>query len=52
MKRVLFFLLAFVMLPFYPLLVRMKRMGDKVQIGEKVVVIVRGEKGNKRVITN
>ncbi len=52
MKRVVFFLLAFIMLPFYPLLVRMKKMGDKVQLGEKVVVVIRGKKGNKRVITN
>lgn len=45
--RVLHFILGLFLLPFYPLLKRRALMAEKIQIGEKVVVIK--EKQGKKI---
>lgn len=50
MRKFLLYILAFFLFPFYPLLKRIKRFGEKVQIGEKVVIVSINERGKKRVI--
>lgn len=51
MKRIILFILAFFLLPLYPFLKRIQKMGDKIQIGEKIVVVTRNQ-GKKRILTN
>ncbi len=46
MKRFLLLILAFFLLPFYPILKAIQKMGDKLQLCEKVVVVTRNQ--NKR----
>jgi uncharacterized OB-fold protein len=43
------FILGLIMFPFYPLLKRVKNKADKVQIGEKVVVVTESQ-GKKKII--
>jgi hypothetical protein len=47
MKKIFLYILAFLLLPFYPLLRRIKKMGDKLQIGERVVVVTMNPKQRK-----
>jgi hypothetical protein len=51
MKRIFLFILAFFLLPFYPILRRIKKMGDKLQIGERIIVITQTGKNRKVSIT-
>ncbi len=49
MKRILLLILAFFLLPFYPLLKRLMRMGDKIHIGERIVVVTRNH-GKRKIL--
>jgi len=52
MKRFLMFLFALILLPFYPLLrLIARKVGDKMHFCEKVVVVMRNDRGRKIQIT-
>ena len=46
MKRIFLYILAFFLLPFYPILKGIRKMGEKLQLSEKIVVVTRNQ--NKR----
>jgi hypothetical protein len=49
MKKILLFFLGLFLLPLYPILKRaQKSLSEKMQIGEKVIVVTRDFKGEKR----
>lgn len=50
MRKIFLYVLAFFLLPLYPILKRIKRFGEKVQFGEKVVVVTMRDGRKKRVI--
>ncbi len=49
MKKILLFILAFFLIPFYPFLKRIRKFGEKIRIGEKIVVVTR--EGQKRKVS-
>ena len=51
MKRALLLFFAFLLLPIYPLMRKMQKMGDKVRFGEKVVVVLINQKKKRILIT-
>jgi uncharacterized protein YneF (UPF0154 family) len=53
MKKILLYILAFFLIPFYPLLKRMqRRMGEKIKISEKVIVVTMNQNGIKKTMIN
>lgn len=50
MKRILIYILAFFLIPFYPLLKRFKSMNEKMQFGEKVIVVTVNKNKRKTII--
>lgn len=50
MRKIFLYILAFFLFPFYPLLKRIKGFSEKVQIGEKVIVIIRQDGKKRRII--
>jgi hypothetical protein len=44
------FILGLFLLPFYPLLKKMAMTGEKIRIGENIVVITEHKRGNKKRI--
>lgn len=51
MKRIFLYILAFFLLPFYPILKGIRKMGDKLQLSEKIVVVTRNQ-NKRRVFIN
>lgn len=49
MRRILLFILAIILLPFYPIFKKAMKTGEKVRISERVVVVTIKE-GRKRCI--
>lgn len=50
MRRTFLYVLAVFLAPFYPLLKRMRKVGDKVHFGEKVVVVTMRQ-GRRKILT-
>jgi uncharacterized protein YneF (UPF0154 family) len=51
MRKIFLYVLAFFLIPFYPILKRIqKRLGEKIQIGEKIVVVMKDGNGRKTFI--
>lgn len=50
MKKIFYFILALFILPFYPLLKRFKSMNEKMQFGEKVIVVTVNKNKRKTII--
>jgi hypothetical protein len=48
----LMFFLGLFLLPFYPLLKRIQKMGEKIKFSEKVVVVTTDGDNRKRIFTN
>ncbi len=50
MKRILYFILGILLLPVYVFLKRNKTLNEKMQFGEKVVVVTRNMNSGKKTI--
>jgi hypothetical protein len=50
MRKFFLYILAFFLFPFYPLLKRIQKMSEKMQFGEKIVVVTNRNGKKKRVI--
>ena len=44
------FILGLMLLPFYPLIKRRQGQNEKIQVGERVVVVTRDERGKMKII--